>query len=124
MKLMYADMARICHEAIRAMCLTSGETPDPAWDECIGANAYIRDSAIANVEYSLENQSFDPIDAHRNWRYWRERDGWTLGPTKDRVLKRHPCLVSWADLSEVQRNKDRLWQGVLKTLAPMLQNDD
>ena len=54
---------------------------------------------------------------HDRWAADLERDGWRRGPTKDPVAKRHPLLVSWAELSEDDRDKDR---AAVRNLPAML----
>jgi hypothetical protein len=44
---------------------------------------------------------------HGRWVVERLRDGWRLGKKRDDALKRHPCLVAWADLPECFREYDR-----------------
>ena len=42
-------------------------------------------------------------------RWWNDlaAEGWTPGPVKDAAAKVHPSLVSWSELSEEERDKDR-----------------
>lgn len=34
--------------------------------------------------------------------------GWVYGPKEDSDTKRHPCLVSYGELSDAQKNKYRV----------------
>ena len=45
---------------------------------------------------------------HDRWAADLERDGWQPGPVKDPVAKEHPLLVPWEELSEDDREKDRV----------------
>jgi hypothetical protein len=44
---------------------------------------------------------------HDGWMEQKYRDGWSYGPTRDDAAKTHPCLVSYAILSEQDKEKDR-----------------
>jgi hypothetical protein len=44
---------------------------------------------------------------HARFNVERLLSGWTLGPQRDREKKISPTLVSWADLPETEKNKDR-----------------
>jgi class 3 adenylate cyclase/tetratricopeptide (TPR) repeat protein len=46
-------------------------------------------------------------NAHDVWAEGRIREGWTLGPTRDDQAKQHPCLVPFAELSELEKAYDR-----------------
>ena len=44
---------------------------------------------------------------HADWCAERMANGWTYGPVKDNSRKRHPLLIPWKELHELQRDKDR-----------------
>jgi len=44
---------------------------------------------------------------HDRWCQQRTDAGWTYGPVQDHARRTHPSLVAWAQLSEVERDKDR-----------------
>jgi hypothetical protein len=44
---------------------------------------------------------------HERWTSDLLRDGWRSGDVKDAANKEHPLLVSWSELSEEDRDKDR-----------------
>ena len=46
-------------------------------------------------------------NVHENWAQGRINEGWTFGPERDDTLKRHPCLVSYDDLPENEKDYDR-----------------
>jgi ryanodine receptor 2 len=37
----------------------------------------------------------------------RINDGWTYGPERNIVLKQHPCLISYDNLPESEKDYDR-----------------
>ena len=46
-------------------------------------------------------------NVHEVWAAGRVAEGWTWGPERDDVLKRHPCLVPYEELPESERDYDR-----------------
>ena len=59
------------------------------------------DSLIELIELLAEN-------SHENWARQRMAEGWRYGPVRDDVRKTHPCLVSYAELPESEKEYDRL----------------
>ena len=59
------------------------------------------DSALESlIEALAEN-------VHDTWAKGRMEDGWTYGPVRDDVQKRHPCLVPYGELPESEKEYDR-----------------
>ncbi|MBI5443121.1 MAG: Ryanodine receptor Ryr [Deltaproteobacteria bacterium] len=46
-------------------------------------------------------------NTHENWAHQRLSDGWRWGPARDDARREHPCLVSYDDLPEEEREYDR-----------------
>jgi hypothetical protein len=46
-------------------------------------------------------------NTHEVWATQRLAQGWTLGPTRDDVAKKHPCLVPYDQLPELEKKYDR-----------------
>ena len=46
-------------------------------------------------------------NVHDNWALGRISQGWTYGENRDDVLKTHPCLVPYSDLTEEEKYFDR-----------------
>lgn len=44
---------------------------------------------------------------HDVWAESRIKEGWRYGPERNDSLKRHPCLVPYHDLDEVEKAYDR-----------------
>ena len=42
-------------------------------------------------------------NVHEVWAAGRLADGWTWGPLRDDTLKHHPCLISYDELTETER---------------------
>ena len=106
-------IAHVCHEANRALQVTSGEADvSPHFME---APEWQVQSAYEGVSAALDGQT--PEQLHESWCATKVRDGWTFGPVKDAVAKTHPCLVAYADLSEDQRLKDAVFQAIVQAFA-------
>lgn len=46
-------------------------------------------------------------NVHEVWSAGRMKDGWTYGAERDDVLRKHPCLVPYEELSESEKEYDR-----------------
>jgi len=55
---------------------------------------------------------------HDVWGTARLAQGWTYGPERDDVHKRHPCLVAYRDLPETEKEYDR--RTAVETLKAIL----
>ncbi len=67
----------------------------------------------ALTEYLAEN-------AHDLWAAQRISEGWTFGAERDDAAKKHPCLVSYADLPDSEKVYDRQTaMGTLKAILAM-----
>ena len=55
---------------------------------------------------------------HDLWALQRMADGWRYGPRRDDARKEHPGLVPYAELSEAEKEYDRIT--ALKTLAAII----
>jgi len=60
----------------------------------------LSDEILELVELLAEN-------AHDIWASQRLRDGWTFGPERDDTERRHPCLVTYTQLPDRDRDYDR-----------------
>jgi ryanodine receptor 2 len=58
--------------------------------------------------------------AHDIWAQQRIADGWTYGPRRDDAAKQHPCLVTYVDLPESEKEYDRQAAlGILKAIQAL-----
>lgn len=46
-------------------------------------------------------------NVHEVWAQNRMNEGWTYGPVRDDVCKKHPCLVPYNELPESEKEYDR-----------------
>lgn len=73
----------------------------------------LTDDVMALVERLAEH-------AHDVWAAQRMSDGWCYGESRDDSAKHHPCLVSYADLPESEREYDRkVVLGTIRALFAM-----
>ncbi len=107
------DIARVCHEANRAYCLSLGDDTQPAWDITPG---WQKDSAYSGVQAIIDNPRMTPEGSHENWLAEKREDGWVWGEVKDVEKKEHPCVMPYADLLADQKVKDVLFQAVARAL--------
>ena len=107
------DIARVCHEANRAVQLATGERNiSPHWEL---APEWQRASAVEGVEKALAG--FTAEQLHESWCQFKVSGGWVFGPIKDDVALTHPCLVPYADLPAEQKSKDVLFRAIVSALA-------
>ena len=111
------DIARICHEADRAYCLTLGDSGQPPWDEAL---EWQRDSALKGVRFHLARPTSSPRESHESWLKVKQADGWVYGPVKDAKAKTHPCCVPYDQLPAEQKAKDYLFLGICRALEPFV----
>lgn len=112
------DVARVCHEANRALQLVHQAPGIPVaapWD-LFPENE--RRGVRAGVEHARAGAT--PEELHESWCAQKRADGWTYGPVKDAEAKTHPCLVPYADLPAAQRVKDALFGAIVATLVDEL----
>lgn len=108
-------IARVCHEANRAYCLSLDDRSQPAWED---APDWQRESAIQGVCVLLDHPGTASESLHESWARQKRAEGWKYGPSKNEVTREHPCLVPFADLPEAQRRKDFLFGAIVGALAP------
>lgn len=113
------DIARVCHEANRALQTDLGEDVNPPWDQ---SPQWMKDSTVNGVEGVLAGNT--PEQSHENWMKVRAADGWVYGEIKDEAAKTHPCMVPYADLPAPQRLKDELFGQVVLIMELMYVRND
>jgi ryanodine receptor 2 len=76
------------------------------------SSVVLSESLAALLERLAEN-------THEVWAVARTADGWTYGPVRDDLNKRHPCLVPYPHLPESEKEYDRTV--VRETIKALLQ---
>lgn len=113
MKLKVVDIARVCHEADRALSHAFGDAERATWDR---SPLWQQETAISGVLSVIDPPDATPEDIHCAWMNEKFRQGWRFGPVKDAEAKTHPCLMPWAELSPEQRLKDELFLAIVIAL--------
>lgn len=108
-------IAKVCHEANRALCEAFGDHSQVAWEE---AEDWQRDSAIKGVEYTIANPDLTPADQHAAWCRDKIAAGWAYGPVKDVRNKQHDCLVAYELLPPKQQAKDHVFRAIVRAMLP------
>ena len=113
------DIARVCHEANKALCEGQGDLSQVDWIHC---PQWQRDSAIDGEEFCLKNPNFPASANHGAWMKEKIADGWVWGSEKDPGKKEHPCIVPYHELPDGQRAKDHLFKAIVDSLRGFVEN--
>lgn len=112
-----SDVARICHEANKALCESQNDMSQKPWKD---AEPWQIDSAIKGVEFNLANPDAPASASHESWLAEKEATGWKYGKIKDADAKEHPCFVPYDQLPPEQQAKDHLFKAIVAGLAPFV----
>ena len=112
-----SDIAKVCHEANRALCAGLGDNSQLAWED---SPDWQRDSALNGVSFNLTNPDAPASASHDSWLEEKRLAGWKFGPVKDADKKEHPCFVPYEELPKEQQAKDHLFKAVVAALAPLV----
>lgn len=103
-------IAAIAHTAVREYCfLIMHDDSHKPWNVETDAQ---KASLVAGVLKVMEGRT--PEELHQAWMDYKIIEGYTLGPEKDHEKKTHPNLKPYNELSDTQKVKDALFQGVVK----------
>jgi len=108
------QIAQMCHETNKAWCEANGDFSQLSW---ANAPSWQKESAIAGVEFRLENPSAPDSASHDSWLAVKIEAGWTYGEVKDAVKKTHPCILPYFELPEVEKRKDALFGAIVTALT-------
>ena len=114
------DIAKVCHEANKALCEAIGDFSQEAWND---AKKWQRDSAKKGVACFMANPEAPDSAQHDAWMKDKIDNGWLLGVKKNAIAKRHPCLVPFDKLPPEQQAKDVLFMAMCKTLLPLVKDE-
>jgi excisionase family DNA binding protein len=110
------NIAAVIHDANRRLQVIEGdEVPSPLWDDAPQRQI---DGAVASVLLALDEPGRTPEENHQGWMDRLAADGWAYGPVKSEQDRTHPLLLSWEQLPEEARRKDRLFIAIVRALAP------
>ena len=111
------EIARVCHEANRAYCLSLDDISQLPWHE---APEWQRTSALNGVNFHLAHPNSKPSHSHEEWFKEKKATGWKYGPVKDPENKEHPCFVPYDELPDEQKAKDALFVAIVRALGPFV----
>lgn len=103
-------IAQFAHIINAAYCTALGDTSQPTWDD---APQWQKDSLLVGVDMHLANPDANPEQSHESWLAHKLADGWTYGPVKDVIEKKHPCCLPFDQLPLEQKVKDHLFRAVV-----------
>lgn len=121
MYLSTAQIAEVCHEANRAYCQQLGDFSSEPWDQ---SPDWLTESIIAGVSAVIENPGIEPSESHRRWLQRKKEEGWSYGPIKDPDKKEHPCFLTYSDMPNEQKVKDRLFINIVNALRILHQEPE
>ena len=110
------DVARVCHEAHRALCAVLGNDVVPPWPD---APDWLHASTVEAVEWLQGQCGETAAGLHSRWMRRMVSMGWTDGPVYDEAAKTHPRLWPWAQQAPAQQIKDELFVAIVRTLGMM-----
>lgn len=121
-------IAKICHEANKALCESNGDFSQASW---LQAPAWQKGSVVAGVQHAMDNPEATPENSHESWLKMKEAEGWKYGNVKNPEIKRHPCMLPYDELPKEQRIKDELFLAICSILivkidkaTPVIQPED
>lgn len=113
-------IARICHEANRAVCVTNGDLSQPDWES---APDWQKASALAGVQFHIDTPYANAQRSHDQWLETKLRDGWRYGATKNPETKEHPCLLPYHALPQGEKVKDDIFRGIVHAYLEALKRE-
>lgn len=108
-------IARVAHEADRALVATHGAIPQKVW---LALDAWERESAIRGVKAAIANPELGAPALHELWRHDKLGQGWSRAESFDLKAKHDPILVPWDQLPARAQRRDELFVAVVRALGP------
>lgn len=108
------DIARVTHEANRALSNAMGDFSQLCWEE---APEIIRQSALTGVRSLLSDPTKTPADMHAAWVRYKIDEGWVLGAERNTEAKTHPMLVPFDELPAQDQARDWLFRAIVLACA-------
>jgi len=102
-------VAKYATELNRTVRMMDGQDAGPPFTELEKSDPEKYEGVRAAVRNALYSQNYcgtNPIEQHNSWVYAKLKLGWTYGPREDKNKKTHPCLVSYDELSSIDKLKD------------------
>lgn len=109
------QIARVCHEANRALQIVQNDPTIPVSDSWDNLERETQLSAVVGVEGIISGNN--PEQSHETWVKFKKDNGWVLGPVKDEAKKEHPLLIPYDELPDSQKIKDDLFMSIVLVLS-------
>lgn len=116
------DIERVCrmlYEAMRTHRIIIGESYEGdekalPWDS---TPAWVKGEVKRTVIACLAaGSNLTPDFVHSLWAYEKTLDGWTYDASLDLDAKTHPCFVSYPELDDISREKNRLVCAIIRAM--------
>lgn len=96
------------YEAARLAAIAAGAPIVPApWND--REDAFKEQFLAVIARQSGDQRSHSPEELHGSWMQSYLSMGWTYGPVYDPAGKKHPDLVPYAELGQLERDKDAVF---------------
>lgn len=106
-------VARVVHAAMMVLQEAQQDpSPAPPW-------AYLKPEVRANAVAGVEaiRKGMTPEENHERWCTQLRSQGWKRGDRKDPYARTHPMLKPWAELTEAEQERDRLFAWIVLALS-------
>lgn len=110
------DITRIAYEANMRLGILTGSVM-PAWDDVPAEERLL---FAEGVKLHIARPKRTDKEIHDDWLKTMYQAGWTHGSAKDSLLKTHPSIVPFEELSLLEKIKDRLHANIVESLLPLL----
>lgn len=108
------NIARVCHEANRALCEAHGDHSQVRWAD---APDWQKKSAEAGVRFHIGHPEATPGASHEAWVLHKLDEGWQYGPVKDEFQQTHPAIMPFSELPLEVQAKDHIFRAIVHALA-------
>lgn len=95
-KLRKMDMKGLPLTGENLVDVTNGYSPKPA--DCTGV---LLPEELNQLLEALSR------NVHEVWAHERMKEGWSFGPQRNEIIKKHPCLIPYEQLPESEKDYDR-----------------
>ncbi len=115
--------AEFVYNAARLAAIASGAPIVPAvWDK---REQSFKEQFLEVIERQCGDQrSRSPEELHGGWMQAYIEMGWVYGEEYDREVKVHPDLVPYADLGQLERDKDAVFIALCEIARQWIYDDD
>ena len=110
------QVAKICHEAIRAYAIQFDGRDRGPWEEM---DTEYQESYLTGVDYITSPEAMSAEERHAEWLENHLADAWVLGDERDDEKKTHPNMLPYEELPFEQRAKDAIFASMVTSLIAL-----